>query len=55
LKRHFDKATSACVYLAKDADIIRKHTENSGLPATAITQVLKVIDPTTETPEPIGD
>jgi hypothetical protein len=36
-----------CVYLAKDEDIIRKHAEISGFPATKITQVKKMIDPTT--------
>jgi hypothetical protein len=36
-----------CVYLAKDEAIIRKHAEISGFPATKITEVGKVIDPTT--------
>jgi len=36
-----------CVYLAKDEAIIRKHAEISGFPATKITEVRKVIDPTT--------
>ena len=36
-----------CVYLAKDEGIIRKHAEISGFPATKITQVKKMIDPTT--------
>jgi Protein of unknown function (DUF4242) len=36
-----------CVYLAKDEAIIRKHAEISGFPATKITQVKKMIDPTT--------
>jgi hypothetical protein len=36
-----------CVYLAKDEAIIRKHAEISGFPATKITEVAKVIDPTT--------
>jgi hypothetical protein len=36
-----------CVYLAKDEAIIRKHAEISGFPATIITQVKKMIDPTT--------
>jgi hypothetical protein len=39
------------VYLAKDEDIIRKHAEISGFPATKITEVRKMIDPTTERPE----
>ena len=36
-----------CVYLAKDEAIIRKHAEVSGFPATKITEVKKMIDPTT--------
>ena len=39
-----------CVYLAKDEAIIRKHAEISGFPATKITEVRKMIDPTTEHP-----
>ena len=37
-----------CVYLAKDEDIIRLHAEKSGFPATKITEIRKMIDPTTE-------
>jgi hypothetical protein len=37
-----------CVYLAKDEAIIKKHSEMSGFPATKITEVRKMIDPTTE-------
>jgi hypothetical protein len=37
-----------CIYLAKDEAIIRKHAELSGFPATKITEVRKMIDPTTE-------
>src|SRR6516165_6316056 len=40
-----------CVYLAKDEDIIRKHAEISGFPATKITEVRKMIDPTTDRPD----
>lgn len=36
-----------CIYLAKDDAIIRKHVEISGFPATQITEVRKMIDPTT--------
>jgi hypothetical protein len=36
-----------CVYLAKDEAIIRRHAEISGFPATKITEVKKIIDPTT--------
>jgi hypothetical protein len=37
-----------CVYLARDEAIIRRHAEISGFPATKITEVRKMIDPTTE-------
>jgi hypothetical protein len=37
-----------CVYLAKDEDVIKKHAEMSGFPATKITEIRKMIDPTTE-------
>jgi hypothetical protein len=36
-----------CVYLAKDEAVIRKHAEISGFPATKVTAISKVIDPTT--------
>ena len=39
-----------CVYLAKDEAVIRKHAEMSGFPATKITEVRKMIDPTTAAP-----
>ena len=37
-----------CVYLAKDEEIIKKHAQISGFPATKITEVRRMIDPTTE-------
>jgi hypothetical protein len=37
-----------CVYLAKDESLIHKHAEISGFPATKVTEVTKMIDPTTE-------
>jgi len=36
-----------CVYLAEDEAIIRRHSELSGFPANKITEVRKMIDPTT--------
>ncbi|WP_299851029.1 DUF4242 domain-containing protein [uncultured Roseovarius sp.] len=39
-----------CVYLAKDEDTIEKHAEISGFPATKVTLISKMIDPTTEKP-----
>ena len=38
-----------CVYLAENEDIIRKHAEISGFPATTISEIRKMIDPTTAT------
>lgn len=39
-----------CIYLARDEEIIHKHAQISGFPATKITEVRKMIDPTTEHP-----
>jgi hypothetical protein len=36
-----------CVYLAANEDVIRKHAEISGFPASKITLVKRMIDPTT--------
>ena len=36
-----------CVYYAASEDLIKKHAEISGFPATKITRVKKMIDPTT--------
>jgi hypothetical protein len=36
-----------CVYLARDEELIRKHAELSGFPASKITPINKMIDPTT--------
>ncbi len=40
-----------CIYLAKDEDVIRRHAEISGFPATRIYEIGKMIDPTTERPD----
>jgi len=37
-----------CVYLATDEEIIGRHAEISGFPATKITEIRRMIDPTTE-------
>jgi hypothetical protein len=37
-----------CVYLAKDEEVIREHARQSGFPANKITEIRKIIDPTTE-------
>jgi hypothetical protein len=36
-----------CVYLAKDVAAIRHHAEISGFPASKITEIKRMIDPTT--------
>ena len=36
-----------CVYLAKDEEIIQKHAELSGFPATKVTEIGNMIDPLT--------
>jgi hypothetical protein len=38
-----------CVYLAKDESVVRKHAEWAGFPDNKITEVKRVIDPTTAT------
>ena len=38
-----------CVYLARDEAAIRRHAEISGFPASKITEVKRMIDPTTAT------
>ncbi len=38
-----------CVYLARDEEIIREHSRRSGFPANKITEVRRMIDPTTAT------
>ncbi len=36
-----------CVYLAKDEAIIKEHARRSGFPANRITEIRRMIDPTT--------
>ena len=36
-----------CVYLAEDEDAIREHARISGFPASVVTEVTSIIDPTT--------
>jgi uncharacterized protein DUF4242 len=48
LESHVAADKTFCIYLAKDDAIIRKHAEISGFPATKITEIRSVIDPTTE-------
>lgn len=37
-----------CVYLAKDERLVHKHAKRSGFPATKVTGIKGMIDPTTE-------
>jgi hypothetical protein len=36
-----------CVYLAEDPALIQAHAERSGFPATCVTEIVDVIDPST--------
>ena len=36
-----------CVYQAEDEESIRRHAEVSGFPATRITEIFRMIDPST--------
>lgn len=39
--------TVYCVYIAPNQDLIKKHAEKGGFPADRISEVRKIIDPTT--------
>jgi cell division inhibitor SulA len=36
-----------CVYIAPNAELVRKHAEQGGFPANRVSEVRSVIDPTT--------
>ena len=36
-----------CIYIAPDAEAIRKHAQMGGFPANSVSQIRTVIDPTT--------
>jgi hypothetical protein len=38
---------TVCIYVAENADLIAEHAERSGFPATTVTEIGKIIDPTT--------
>ncbi len=40
-----------CVYLAQDEEVIHEHAKRSGFPATKVTEIRKIFDPTTEKAE----
>ena len=46
LHSYVTKDKTFCVYLAEDEEVIRVHAEKSGFPASVITEIRTVIDPT---------
>ena len=36
-----------CIYIAPDAELIRKHAEQGGFPANRISEIKEIIDPAT--------
>ena len=44
-----------CIYLVKDEDVIYKHAEINGFPATKVTAIGKIIDPTTSREDQQGN
>ena len=38
---------TVCIYVAENAGLIAEHAERSGFPATTVTEIGKIIDPTT--------
>lgn len=43
-----------CIYLAESEAVIQEHARLSGFPASKVTEVLSIIDPTTERQCPIA-
>lgn len=37
-----------CIYLAQDEEVIHEHAKRSGFPATKVTEIRTIFDPTTE-------
>lgn len=37
-----------CIFVSDNAELIEEHAERGGFPATVVTEVRKMIDPTTE-------
>ena len=46
VQSHVTEDRIYCVYLAESAEIVREHARLAGLPATAVSKVVRVIDPT---------
>lgn len=36
-----------CIYIAPNAEMVKKHAEKGGFPANKISQIVRIIDPTT--------
>jgi hypothetical protein len=36
-----------CIYLAESEDVIKEHARRSGFPASKVTEIKRIIDPTT--------
>ena len=47
LESHVTQDKLYCIYLAQDAALVRRHAEIAGFPAGKISEVKRVIDPTT--------
>ena len=47
LESYVTKDRTFCVYLAEDEAAVQEHARLSGFPATKVTEVARVIDPTT--------
>jgi hypothetical protein len=47
IESHVAENKTFCVYLAKDEALIRKHADISGFPASRVTEIKRMIDPTT--------
>jgi hypothetical protein len=47
LESFVTKDRTFCVYLAEDEAAVQEHARLSGFPATKVTEVARVIDPTT--------
>lgn len=47
LESYVTPDATVCVYLAESEELIREHARQSGIPATRILSVERVIDPTT--------
>jgi hypothetical protein len=47
VESHVTQDKIYCIYLARDAALVQKHADISGFPANRISEVTRVIDPTT--------